>query len=159
MEILAFPYRFVVQMALFVVLAVWAWRSGGGPERACAFTFVAMFVVDRLYHLLVTPAMQLETVDGWHFALDIAVLAAILPVALRANRLYPMGLAACQLIAINAHIARDSFSQITPLAYGILVVAPSYLQLAILAFGIGTHVARERQYGPYRDWRRSPVPV
>ncbi|OZA94733.1 hypothetical protein U4960_02050 [Altererythrobacter sp. H2] len=157
MDILAFPYRFVIQMALFAILAVWAWRRGGGPEKACAWAFVGMFVADRLYHLLVTPAIELETVDGWHFALDIAVLAAIVPIALRANRLYPMGLAACQLIAVNAHIARDSFTQITPIAYSILVVAPSYLQLVILACGIGAHVQRQRRHGPYRDWRHAAL--
>ncbi|MFN4113629.1 MAG: hypothetical protein ACK4GD_06785 [Sphingomonadaceae bacterium] len=159
MDILAFPYRFVIQMALFVVLAIWAWRAGGGPEKACAWLFVGMFAADRVYHLLVTPAIELETVDAWHFALDIGVFAIILPIALRANRLYPLGLAACQLIAVNAHVARDSFTQITPIAYNIMYVAPSYLQLLILGFGILAHVQRIQHYGPYRDWRQSPKAI
>lgn len=159
MDFLAFPYRFMFQMACFVALAVWAMRRGGGPERICSAIFVAMFAADRFYDLLVRPAFELETVDTWLFALDIAVLAAIVPVALRANRLYPMVLAACQLIAVNSHLARDSFEQVTPVAYAVMVIAPSYLQLMILAGGIWAHTKRVERYGPYRDWRMSPRPI
>lgn len=157
MDILAFPYRFVVQMALFVIVAVWATRKGGGPERACAWIFVGMFVADRLYHALVTPAFELESVDYWHFTLDIAVLAMIVPIALRANRLYPMVLAAFQLIAVNAHIARDAFVQITSFAYSVMYVMPSYAQLLVLACGVWAHVRRTERCGPYRDWRQTAL--
>lgn len=159
MDYLAFPYRFIVQMGCFVALGVWAMRRGGGPEKMCSAIFVGMFAVDRIYDLLVRPAFELERVDTWLFALDIVVLAAIVPVALRANRLYPMVLAACQLIAVNSHLARDSFEQITPLAYAVMVIAPSYMQLFVLAGGIWTHTKRVERYGPYRDWRLSPTPT
>lgn len=157
MNVLTFPYRFVFQMAAFIALAIWAWRKGGGPEKACALTFVGMFVADRAYHFLITPTFALETVDLWHFALDIMVLAALVPIALRANRIYPMWLAAFQLIAVNAHIARDTFDQITQLTYSIMYVLPSYAQLLILAGGIWAHVRREQQFGTYRGWRLTPV--
>lgn len=159
MDILAFPYRLVIQSALFVGLAIWALRKGGGPERACGWSFLAMVVAERAYHMLVSRSFELETVDSWHLTLDLALLAALVPIALRANRLYPMGLAACQVIAVNAHIARDSFAQITPLAYYVMYVAPSYLQLIILFCGVSAHIRREEKYGPYRDWRLSPSPA
>ena len=159
MELLPFPFRFAFQTALFVGLAIWAARKGGGPERACGWSFLAMAVADRSYHFLVSARVELETVDSWHFALDLGLLAALVPIALRANRLYPLGLAACQIIAVNAHIARDAFTQITPIAYYVMYVVPSYAQLVILACGIWAHVQREEKYGPYRDWRMSPRPT
>lgn len=159
MDILTFQYRFVVQIALFVCVAIWAFRKGGQPEKACAATFLGMAAGDRLYHALITRAYELETVDLWHFGLDIAVLAALIPIALRANRLYPMLLAAFQIIAVNAHIARDAFTQITPFAYAVMYIMPSYAQLIILACGVGAHVRRHDRFGPYRDWRSSALPA
>lgn len=159
MDILAFPYRFVIQTALFVGLSIWAIRTGGGPEKACGWSFLGTVVAERLYHLVVSPGFELETVDSWHFILDLGMLAALVPIALKANRLYPLGLAACQVIAVNAHIARDSFTQITPIAYYVMYVVPSYAQLVILACGIWAHTKRIERYGPYRDWRLSPTPT
>lgn len=158
MDILEFQYRYVVQIGAFVVVALWALRQGDGPEKASALTFAALGLVDRLYHFLVTPAFELESVDYWHFSLDIAVLAVIVPIALRANRIYPLLLAAFQLIAVNSHIARDAFTQITPLAYSLTYVLPSYAQLAILTFGVWAHVRRVKRFGPYRAWRQVPKP-
>lgn len=159
MDILEFQYRYVVQMAAFLAVAIWASRQGDGPEKACAWTFVGMGVSDRLYHFLVTPTFELESVDYWHFTLDIAILTVLLPVALRANRIYPLLLAAFQLIAVNAHIARDSFTQITPLAYSLTYVLPSYAQLVIVTLGVWAHVRRVKRFGPYRAWRLVPKPA
>ncbi len=155
MDVLNFQYRYVVQIAIFGCVAVWAYRKGGQPEKACAATFIALIVADRLYHALISRSYQLETVDLWHFGLDIGVLAALIPIALRANRLYPMFLAAFQIIAVNAHIARDAFTQITPFAYAVMYIMPSYAQLIILTWGVGAHVRRAKRFGPYRDWRWS----
>lgn len=159
MDILDFRYRFVLQIALFIGVAIWAYRKGGQPEKACAATFIGLIVADRLYHALISRSFQLETVDLWHFGLDMAVLALLVPIALKANRVYPMALAAFQIIAVNAHVARDTFTQITPLAYYVMYVVPSYAQLVILACGIWAHIDRVKRFGPYRDWRIVPRPA
>lgn len=153
------PYRLIFQLICFLALAIWAWRKGGGPERACTGTMLAMMVIDRLYHLLIDPTIELHTVDTWHFTLDLMVLTALVPIALWANRFYPMFLAALQLIALNAHFAREAFDQVTPLAYVIMYVGPSYAQIVTLAVGMWLHVRRVERFGPYRDWRLVPKPA
>lgn len=152
-------YRLVFQLVCFAALVIWAWRKGGGPERASTGTMLAMMLIDRLYHLLIDPTIQLDTVDTWHFTLDLMVLTALVPIALWANRFYPMFLAALQLISLNGHFAREAFDQVTPLAYIIMVVGPSYAQLVTLTVGLWLHVRRVERFGPYRNWRRSAHPA
>ena len=159
MDPLHFPWRYLLQIFCFLAFAVWAFRKGGEPEKACAAAFVAMVLADRLYHLIVTSSLELETVDIWHFSLDLTILVILVLIALQANRIYPMGLAALQLIAVNAHFARDAFSQITPFAYALTVIVPSYGQLLVLCLGMCAHVRRSQRVGLYRDWRSSPLPV
>lgn len=159
MDILDFQYRYLVQIAMFIAVAIWAFHRGAQPERACAAVFVGMIVLDRSYHALITRSYEVYAVDFWTFALDLTVLALLIPISLRANRIYPMALAALQLIAVNAHIARDAFTQITPFAYVVMYIVPSYGQLMVLTCGVWAHVRRAERSGPYRDWRRSAHPA
>lgn len=158
MDILEFQYRYVAQMAAFLAVAIWALGKGDGPEKATAWTFVGMGVADRMYHDFITPTSELESVDYWHFTLDIAVLAVLVPIALRANRIYPLLLAAFQLIAVNAHIARDLFTEVSAFAYALMYILPSYGQLVIVTIGVWAHVRRTSRFGRYRAWRKAPEP-
>ncbi|MDC0886676.1 hypothetical protein OAS19_02665 [Altererythrobacter sp.] len=145
--------REFLQTAAFVGLAGIALLKGGGPERATALTLLAMLWVDDIYHMLVGPHYALEAVDAWHMFVDLSVLAALIGIALRANRLYPLALAAAQIVAFTAHIARLAVEQMSSLSYYLLYVMPSYFQLIILAIGIWRHFQRVREIGPYRAWR------
>ena len=150
-------YRDEFQLAAIVLLAVLSWYRGGGPERASAATMLAMFLVDRVRRALFDTQIDLWSTDLWYFSLDLAVLVAFFAIALRANRMYPLALAAFQLVAVCAHLARSLVESVSPIAYFVMYVTPSYFQLIIIGVGLWAHRRRVSQFGDYRDWRLRPA--
>lgn len=147
--------RLWIQIGCIALLALAAWRVGGGPERALAATLLAMAGSDQLYHLAFEGLRFVPAAPTIHLAIDLAALSATLVVALLANRIYPLWFAAFQLIAVFAHVANDVAPGVASLAYRILYVGPSYFQIILLAGGIWLHRRRTRRHGPYRSWRTS----
>jgi hypothetical protein len=145
--------RVDAQTFAFVLLALAAWRWGAGPERALAAILAWFRIADWLYHGVFAAALQLTDIDLAHALIDVIACAAALGAALYANRIYPLWFAAVQLLAVFAHLARAMAVEIVPTVYAIMFIAPSYLQIVILALGIWFHRRRVRRYGPYRSWR------
>ena len=146
----------LLQMALVISLVLAAglvafWR-GGPPERLAAAIIVAWILVDAGYHLLFGPS-GFERVDPVHLVLDGAELVAIMALALRANRMWPLWAAAAQLICVSGHVA--IFVQPTGMrrAYWAMTQLPQYVQLIALLLGAAAHQRRARRWGEYRSWR------
>jgi hypothetical protein len=141
-------------LAMLLIVAA-AWRWGAGPERACASAIAFMFVVDLPYHWVFGAGAKFQSVDVGHATIDCLTFVSLGVSALYANRIYPIWLAAFQFIALISHLVRELSPTMSPLVYAIMIVAPSYLQMATLTGGLLFHVRRERRYGPYRSWRTS----
>ena len=160
MDLLQADTRFALQVTLFCLLALSAWRWGGAPERILSATLLWFTVGDTLNHWLFDVSTTFVTVDTGHLVIDFVALAVSVTVALFANRIYPLWFAAFQALAMLAHLARDLVSEVSPIAYVVMYVGPSYFQIVILALGIWFHRRRVRRHGPYRSWRtfssRSP---
>ncbi|WP_336987256.1 hypothetical protein [Altererythrobacter aquiaggeris] len=145
------------QFAALLVLAAWALWQGGGPERGVALTLLTMEFVDRINHLVFGAAAYLDRLDIGHAAIDAFACAAFVAIGLKANRMYTLWIAALQVIALNAHIVREFAEGVSPLAYAIMYIGPSYFQLLLLGLGIWHHVRRRNIFGNYRAWRNSPA--
>ncbi len=154
-------YRDGAQTLAFVLLALAAWRWGAGPERALAGVLVWFRVADWTYHGVFEGSLALHNMDLAHALIDVVACIAAFAIALSANRIYPLWFAAVQLLALFAHLARAMAVDILPMVYAIMFIAPSYLQIAILALGLWFHRRRVLEHGPYRSWRlfsnRSPA--
>lgn len=143
-----------VLLAWTVCLAALVW--GGGPERAVAATWLIVFELGgRVLSSLLGVRFQLMSIDLWLVTSDFVAGALLIAVALHANRNYTLWIAAMQLLAMTAHVARGLVESIAPVAYVVMVAAPGWLQLLFLAGGLARHVRRERKFGSYRDWRFS----
>ena len=141
-----------VMLALVLVAAL---RWGAAPERLCAGVMVGMEVLDLVYHFIVGRGAFYESVDIGHLLIDLAAGIAFLAVALNANRIYPLWMAALQLTSVLAHFAREVNSDAAGLAYAYLGYGPFYLELVVLFAGIALHARRVRRKGTYRSWRVS----
>lgn len=138
--------------ALFVIAGFLAWNRGGAPERVAAGIIVAWIASDAAYHLLFGPS-GFDRLDPVHLVLDGAQLVAIVWVALRANRIWPLFAAAAQMMCVSGHLAVSLEPEGARRAYWAMTQLPQYIQLAALLAGAVAHARRERLLGPYRSWR------
>ena len=150
-----FTPLWLINAAVVASLMLAAWRWGDAPERICAAVFVFNLVADRAYHAAVGRGTIYLSVDLGHLVIGIASAAALIGVALWANRTYPLWLSAFQGLVVVSHFAREASETVGVLAYALLTYAPSILQIAILALGIALHRRRTRMHGRLPAWRRS----
>ena len=96
-----------------------------------------------------------DVVDPVHLVLDGGELVAIMWLALRANRMWPLWAAAAQLICVSGHVA--AFVDVGGMrrAYWAMTQLPPYIQLIALVLGAVAHARRFERIGPYRSWRFS----
>ncbi len=144
------------QVITLIILALLGFWKGAGPERGVACVMLGILAFDRFYHLIFGNVTNLLSIDYGHAVIDLGAMIALFVIALRANRMYTLWIAALQLIAFNAHLARELTQGMSPIAYAILFVGPSYFQLLIQALGLWAHRRRLAKFGPYREWRRRP---
>lgn len=147
--------KFLLQHAILAALFILAMAKGAAPERICAGILVAMPIVDQIHHVAVGGSVYYRDVDIGHLAIDVLVFCALLPVALQANRVYPLWIGGTQIIALTAHVYRMSIVEIDRIAYDVMQVMPSYIQLVAMSLGLAFHASRRKRLGSYQSWRRS----
>jgi DNA-binding CsgD family transcriptional regulator/uncharacterized membrane protein YhaH (DUF805 family) len=132
----------------FVVL--YALVRGGAPERIVA----AIGVVGAVLSLLVvsmTP-IRIGGVDLSFFVFDSIASIGFILVALRANRLWPIWMAAFNSFGLAAHLLLLTNPTIDPLAYVLVLAMTSPLSFLILFVGTRNHRLRLRHYGVDPAW-------
>ncbi|MFC0589694.1 hypothetical protein ACFFF7_09740 [Novosphingobium aquiterrae] len=134
--------RYLLEVALLVLAAVFAWRRGAAPERATAAALILMFVLDPLYHWLIAGGGHYGQVDLGHLTIDMITLTTTGWIALKADRWWTLWVSSAQVIAVLGHFLRLISFQIDPLVYSVMIRVPSYLQIALLLMGTWLHARR-----------------
>lgn len=154
---LLFHYRGELQLVFGTALCIAMLRWGGGPERGIAVIWLfGVNGLDLLYHAISEATFQFAEVDTAHAIMDAIWTVAFVVVAIYANRLYPLCIAAFQLLAATSHVARELAEAITPIAYAVMAFAPSWGILTTMISGFYLHIKRQRKFGAYRSWRGIP---
>lgn len=147
-------YRVEVLHIASAVLALAIWRWGASPERWLIGVFIATMVLP--YYAAEWMGIGSLTFGPYSWAyvgLDLLAAAGFVAIALNANRNYPLWVAGFQVVSVGAHAVRGLGDMVSPLAYVILAVGPSYCQLLLIGGGFIRHALRERRFGSYREWR------
>jgi len=130
---------------------LYALLRGGGPERVCATAFL---IATLLTVLVVRPAsIRFASIDLGILSVDMALLILLTVVAILANRLWPMAMAAMQLVEVAGHVARAS-PIVMPYAYATILAIWSYPMLALLIAATYRHRRRVAKIGSDPSWRR-----
>lgn len=153
-ELLLIEYRAQIQHAILLGLCLYAWFKGAGPERWTAAVLFTMVALDYAYHFAFPHAHAFDRVHVGHLLIDLLVLAALVPIATRANRIYPICILAVQLISTVMHLNRGAVPAGMEFAYWLLTRAPSYLQIVMFAIGLALHRRRVARFGSYPSWRK-----
>jgi len=147
-------YRADLQYIASILLGLALWRWGGGPERGMAVLFTGVLMLPSVvFRLSAAGTMMFGNFQGLYIALDVVALAGFVLIGLNANRNYPLWVAAFQMVAVGSHLVKSMVDAVSPLAYMVMAVGPSYCQIGLLLVGLLRHRARIKRFGPYRDWR------
>jgi hypothetical protein len=116
------------------VLAAAAFPYGGKPERWA----ILGYAVGAALTLLVrsAPATKYHNVELGVTAVDLAYLAVIVIVALRAYQWWPICAAALHLTSVIGHLAKLIHPELSRLAYALMIGLPGYPTLAVLTVGL-----------------------
>jgi hypothetical protein len=143
----------MVLALLVLATALLAWRSGGAPERAIAKALLVMAGIDGLREIFTGSQDPATGFDLIHALRDALVLIWLGAIALRANRFYPLAMAATALIAVLAHLLRGAGWLNSNTAYQALITTPSFILLLVFWIGLARHSHRTGKRGPYPDWQ------
>jgi hypothetical protein len=137
---------------LWLGCCVYGLVRGGTPERigACVFLIAPLLSV-----AVESPqTSQYHHVEIGVLLVDIAIFAAFLTLALRAQRFWPLWMSAMQGVEVLSHAAIALNPEVIPWAYWRAVALWSYPMLLLLATATIMHRRRLRQYGADPSWKR-----
>ncbi len=124
--------------------------KGGVPERLAAASLVTGAIATLLSYSALTD--RFYSVEYGVMAIDIVLLAALVAIALYANRFWPLALAALQFASVLAHVAKLIDVSMGPWSYAFLLKAWAYPMLLSLVVGTVRHQVRLKRFGVDRPW-------
>lgn len=136
--------------ALTIAACIYAIARGGAPERITAIGFLSAFALTNLFSRSVWVAFS--TTEWDIAAVDTALAAVVLFVALGSCRFWAMAMAAMMIINVFGHLARMLDAGIIAKAYYALVALISYPMVLLLVIGTWRHRMRVRLYGIDYSW-------
>lgn len=137
--------------ALFLVCAAYALVRGGAPERLATLAMIAA-VVGSL--VAVRIDLKWNSLFVGVFIVDLLLLAVFIGLAMRANRIWTMAVAAFQLIQTAGHLVAAADLTTPYFAYWTSQLW-SFPIVATLALGAWHHRRRLRIDGHDEPWSRS----
>ena len=143
--------RIATYATLWILASVYAILRGGEPERVgavCLLWLSTGFLIVRQF-----TTFNDSGIDVGSMIVDSVGLVALLTLALKANRTWPIWACSAQVIAITAHIVRYMAVHEVYLAYAIMFRAPGYLQCIVLLVGAYSHHQRVLKGVNYSSWR------
>ncbi len=132
------------------------WR-GGAPERIVAGLFMMAWAGSILVDLPFTQ--RFISVAPGIVIMDGLLLAALMAVALRADRFWPMAVTSLQAIIMLAHLLKALDPDGPRRAYSIMINLPVYPQLLLLAAGTIRHRRRVKRHGSDGSWSIFSAPA
>ena len=140
----------IVFSSILVMTCGYALWRGGAPERWAAILFAAAAAAS-----LATPfhvGRSFHTVERGFLAIDALLFLSLLPIALRANRFWPMWVTALQLLTIGIHGVKAYDPMLVSWIYNSASGKMSYPIVIMLAIGVARHRSRLTAYGSDPDW-------
>ena len=123
-------YQWASLIALAITAAVGLWR-GGWPERTAAAAMVLAWFATSLVH----NTLQRWGVQTGVMVVDGLLLGALLFVALKSNRWWPMWASAFQAMSITLHLSVMADGKIWGWSYFVASSIFSYLVMLTLLVG------------------------
>ena len=147
--------RILLFDALLLVTCAYALWRGGAPERiAAGAMFLAYLATLASYGPLASRFAHIET---GVLVVDTLLLVVLVFVAAKADRAWPMALAALQLDSVGVHLARMLDLEMIRVTYALMLAMWSYPMLLLLVAGTWRHCRRCRRDGGDLAWSQEEL--
>lgn len=133
-----------------ILVSLYALMRGGAPERSAATMYLVAYVLSAWVTQLNRELY--DSVQWMVLGIDLGLLAALVSLALKANRYWGIWAASFQLIAVIAHLAMVLFPNIAAPAYATALLIWSYAVLPMMAMATYRHDRRVACYGTDPAW-------
>jgi hypothetical protein len=140
-------YYFVSLLALTTLYALWA---GGGPERVGAAVYALSVAATHL--ALLMQSQRWLDLEAGVFIVDAVTFLIFIPIALRADRFWPLWVTAFLGLGVLGHLGKLAGPGVFWWAYAVVLTIWSYPILALIALGTFLHRRRLNLYGVDRSW-------
>lgn len=148
----------LVYLGLLFGSCLYAALRGGPPERVGA----AILTAGSLLTMAVLSYAALSSLDALYrsfereiFLIDLATLLGFLILALRADRLWPLCIAALQIVGTAGHAVKLVDPEVLPFAYAFALRFWGYPMIALLYLGTWNHQRRLAKFGVDKSWSSS----
>lgn len=149
--------RMIIFNALLLGSCFYALLRGGAPERIVGGLLLAAYAATLLsYSALAT---RFDHVEMAVLAVDAILLCALVTVALRADRLWPLFVAGLHIATVGAHLIKFFDLNMIRVTYAVMIAAWSYPMLALLAIGTWRHRRRLKIHGHDHPWTLPEFPA
>jgi hypothetical protein len=145
-----------VSIALQLAASAYALVRGGAPERIVAVLMLVAYATSVLVQSQFP--VRFHGVELGIFIVDCAMLAALLAVALRAERFWPIWMTGLQAVAVAAHLAKMVNPLVIPWAYAAMLAFWSHPMMLLLILGTWRHRRRMAVFGVDKSWSSSSPP-
>lgn len=145
----------LLSIILQLLTSGYAWWKGGAPERIVALLMLAAYALSMAVQSQFSN--RFYGVEAGIFLVDGVMLLALLAVALRAERFWPIWMTGLQAVAVAAHLAKMVSPAVMPVAYATMLAFWSFPMMAILVIGTYRHSRRMAALGADRSWSDSSL--
>lgn len=136
--------------AVQALICLFAFVSGGRPERLAALLLLLAALGNAA--LPNHPGVSFHMVEGPAALIDLVLMASLVALSVRANRFWPLWLAALQLLAIAIHGVKAFEPVLVPWMYAGAAGKIAYPMMAVLMMGVWRHRRRIAEFGADPDW-------
>jgi hypothetical protein len=144
------PLNVVVYAILLVACWAYALRRGGPPERiGASILAVGSFLSAATASVSMIGYRSVET---GILIVDLLCLVSFLALALRADRFWPLWVAALQIIGTAGHSVKFVDPDIIRRAYAFILVIWAYPMILLLVVGTRRHQQRLSRFGIDKSW-------
>ena len=143
--------HFLAFTAAFLACFIYAFAAGGRPERLAMLAQLTAFVVGVL-----VISFQWTRWIGFPVGValtDVGLALALIALALKANRMWPIVLAGMQVATVFAHMAKLLSFPLPTAGYAVFVQLWGWPMLFVTMIGIYKHRQRTRSFGKEKDWK------
>jgi hypothetical protein len=143
------PPNVIVYKLLLVTCWIYSILRGGPPERL-GTTMLAIFSL--LTAAAIPDKSRFQFLESGALVVDLLCLAAFVMLALRADRFWPLWVAALQLLGVASHGVKFLEPDLIPRTYAFMLAIWSYPMIFLMIIGTARHQARLRKFGSDRSW-------